>query len=711
MNSILFVLLNIFAVVIIYSWFDVASKKFRSRKLSFPSVWRLVRMPVILATLTLTPYFLVQSGFFEPDVNSLEDRIDLLESNEDFQGLSIAYLIKIKEQEEYRADNTVHFKLVHNYRRYFQEEANKAENRDRQLKLDKEGQAIDELYSGDLIPSPQREIFLSMHYVNTGRLNKAKKLLDRIEDPEARYYNYTLGRYYKRINEIDSAIFFIEWEVEFHGAHEASVRELSALYYRNSRYLPLKELVYSELGESVHFYFRRLVFFIEKDVPAYFKSLISYEISKVNPIGTSAAFLIAFIWLFYIRKLDIFEPERWVYVMLAFVLGGFFTEFVYPLTDALNVLVGFDLNGKPLNDFLYCFIGIGVIEELIKAIPLVIIVLFTREADEPYDFILYAAASALGFAFVENISYLESSELQNINGRMLTAAVAHMSFSSAVAYGVLLSKFVYQKHRLLTVIGFFLLASLAHGFYDFWLINEWASKYSGFTVIFFIGTVHLWFIMKNNAINISNYFDSKIKMNNDLLKDYLIVTLVFVLMFSYTGIAATRGTEAGNSFLYSQLLNYLYFILYLTYSFSRFDVVRGYLAPFTIPFDFMIPRLKETPNYSETRLAIGLFEINPWTQSHEPHHKILRGKLTQRKTVDGNKHWYLFRCDYPVSWEGKIYDCFLVRHYDRQVKLNSGRKCLVQVMVPEHKDQLEQLVLSKHELRWISWGVSKAVSE
>lgn len=662
----------------------------------------------MLALIFGLPFLAVNNGLVHPDLDTFVQRIYNLQQSNIHKALASEYRSEMERNEHLLDSIDLHYKMVNAYRQYFLERvANTPKEHIGLLAPDVEALVIQRFYEDRRIASDFKNTFLGLHFVNTGRLPRAKRILNQVKNPELKYYNYSLGRFYRRSQKPDSAIFFLEWEIEFNGYETGALKELSALYFQNGLYLPLRELVFKDTEKAIHFYFRRLVFFIEKDIPRYFGSLVQYEWSKVNPLGTSAAFLIAFIWLIYVRKLDIFEPERWRYVLLAFVLGAIFVEFVYPLTDVLNIYLAFDLNGAPLNDFMYCFIGIGMVEELVKAIPLLIIVLFTKQADEPYDFILYASSAALGFAFLENISYLEAGELKNINGRMLTAAVAHMSFSSAVAYGVLISKFVIKRFKTLTILGFFILASLAHGFYDFWLINDWASKYSGFTIIFFIGTVHLWFIMKNNAINISNYFDSSIKLNNDQLKNYLIVSLVFVLMYSFIGISYTKGQYAANNFLYAQILSYPYFILHLSYSFSRFDVERGYLAPFRIPFDFMIPRLKETPNYSGTKLAIGLFELNP-RLTNSPRHKLLRGELSQRKTVDGNKHWYLFESDYPINWNGHPYRYFLIKHHDRSVALNSGRKCLIQVMAAKKEGLIDEAFLEKKSLDWISWGVAKA---
>lgn len=154
--------------------------------------------------------------------------------------------------------------------------------------------------------------------------------------------------------------------------------------------------------------------------------------------------LISGVWLMYIRKIDIYEKERWKYVILTFILGAFFSEFA-PLGYSIVSGFGINLNNRPVNDFFYSVFIIGGIEETVKIIPFLILLQYSKAADEPYDYILYPSVAALGFAFIENISYINSSGLINIGGRALYSTVAHMVFSSTVGYGMLLYKFKYTK--------------------------------------------------------------------------------------------------------------------------------------------------------------------------------------------------------------------------------------------------------------------------
>jgi RsiW-degrading membrane proteinase PrsW (M82 family) len=303
------------------------------------------------------------------------------------------------------------------------------------------------------------------------------------------------------------------------------------------------------------------------------------------------AFIVSMIWLRYILKLDIYDKEKWVHIASTFFLSVVFVhgcDFLYPLFH----LLGFSLNGEVVNDFIYCVFGIGLIEETVKFIPFLIMLKFTKAINEPYDYLLYASVSALGFAFAENAMYLNNYGIDIIGARAFFAAVAHMTFCSTVTYGLLLKKYRFIKvPSVLMFLIFFGIAMFVHGFYDFWLINDYVSDYEGVTIIFFLITIHLWFTMKNNAINISNYYDEKIVLKNDSLKHYLVISLTSLFMFSYVYVAITANINQANSFFWKSALVYGYVIFYLIMSFSRFKIVKGFFKPLDVPFYFIVPQL------------------------------------------------------------------------------------------------------------------------
>jgi RsiW-degrading membrane proteinase PrsW (M82 family) len=204
---------------------------------------------------------------------------------------------------------------------------------------------------------------------------------------------------------------------------------------------------------------------------------------------------------------------------------------------------------------------------------------------------LYASASALGFSFVENAMYLNQSGLEIINARALYATVAHMTFSSMIAYGLFLIKFKKTRYPALFVFPFFyFLAIFSHGFYDFWLINKAVSMFSGLTTLFFLTTVHIWFSMKNNTINTSNYYDNSKGVNNDYLKIYLIISLLSILMFSYVYVSLKWNSSTANIFFTKSIFTYGFIIFYLIATLSNFSLIEGFIKPFKLSFNYFIPK-------------------------------------------------------------------------------------------------------------------------
>jgi len=305
------------------------------------------------------------------------------------------------------------------------------------------------------------------------------------------------------------------------------------------------------------------------------------------------SFLISFIWLIYIYRLDIFDKEKKRYILLIVIISSILTSFAEIPYHFIHSL-GFTDVENPINSFIYSVFGIGLIEETVKFIPLIIILWLTKAIDEPYDYILYASASALGFSFIENAMYINQNGIEIINARALYATVAHMTFSSIIAYGLFLIKF--KKTRLPAIIifpFFYFLAIFSHGFYDFWLINKSVSMFSGLTTIFFLITVHIWFSIKNNTINTSNHYNELKSLDNDKLKIFLSISLLSILMFSYVYVALKWNSKTANVFFTKSVFAYGYIIFYIIATLSNFDLVKGFIKPFKISFNFLIPKNKK----------------------------------------------------------------------------------------------------------------------
>jgi RsiW-degrading membrane proteinase PrsW (M82 family) len=116
--------------------------------------------------------------------------------------------------------------------------------------------------------------------------------------------------------------------------------------------------------------------------------------------------------------------------------------------------------------YAYSVLGIGMIEESVKILPFMLVVLRFKEFDEPIDGIIYASFIALGFSALENIYYLDSLTTAQAYARGFAGPVVHIVFASIWGYYIGKAHLL-GKPLLPVVLGSLGLTALLHGTYDF----------------------------------------------------------------------------------------------------------------------------------------------------------------------------------------------------------------------------------------------------
>jgi RsiW-degrading membrane proteinase PrsW (M82 family) len=220
------------------------------------------------------------------------------------------------------------------------------------------------------------------------------------------------------------------------------------------------------------------------------------------------ALFIAWIWVDYFRLIDIHNKNSLFHVVAAFLLGGSSVFVVSGFHDYILQGHALDINGNILNDLAYTIFQVGMLEEFSKISAFFIFfLLFRSHLKEPIDYLMYVSVCALGFSAVEHVIYFSRSGPQIINGRAILATVGHMFDTSIIAYGLILFRFKSAKNSFLTVLVCFLLASLAHGTYDFFLMYPPLHQIGWiFTILYFLVTISVFAVILNNSINNSPYF-------------------------------------------------------------------------------------------------------------------------------------------------------------------------------------------------------------
>jgi RsiW-degrading membrane proteinase PrsW (M82 family) len=176
-------------------------------------------------------------------------------------------------------------------------------------------------------------------------------------------------------------------------------------------------------------------------------------------------------WSAYHLHVDRHLPEPPLNLALAFLLGvGSF--FLGMLAYRALGLLGLRFNAYLLAQdnlpglFAYAVLAIGLIEEAVKLIPFLLVVLRFRAFDEPIDGIVYASFIALGFAAVENWLYVPHLDSAAAYARGFVSPVLHMVFASIWGYHIGRA-WLRGRMSFFTVAGWLAYTAFIHGIYDF----------------------------------------------------------------------------------------------------------------------------------------------------------------------------------------------------------------------------------------------------
>ena len=192
----------------------------------------------------------------------------------------------------------------------------------------------------------------------------------------------------------------------------------------------------------------------------------------MNGSGLVFPFLIPLaFWTAYHYYHDRHRPEPLGHLLLCILLGAGAAYVSRGMYWSLGLLgLRYDALALAADNlpglFAYAVLGIGLIEELAKLVPFLVIALRFREFDEPMDGIVYASFIALGYAVVENLHFLQFLQPAEAMARGFAGPPVHIVFASLWGYHVGRAK-VAGRRILRPALASFVAAVLLHGIYDF----------------------------------------------------------------------------------------------------------------------------------------------------------------------------------------------------------------------------------------------------
>lgn len=266
----------------------------------------------------------------------------------------------------------------------------------------------------------------------------------------------------------------------------------------------------------------------------------------MNILALIAAFLIAFVYLSFLRQMDIFEKEKSKYTLLIFLFGILTTFLIIPFQHYLPVSRWIPNEGDFLVRLNYHFFAVAIFEEFVKIIPFLVLLRLPKIMDESYDYIKYASVAAMGFATVENVLYFSQS-IYVIEGRAFYTAILHMFTSSIIAYGIYILQQRKKRFIWLSIIPLFILASFSHALYNA-LVSSPETQFLGMFLVAVM--MVLWGRMQNNLLNYSQFFNIEIIQNKVVFAGVkLLIGWAIVFIYASVAVAITTNYDVGLRFL------------------------------------------------------------------------------------------------------------------------------------------------------------------
>jgi RsiW-degrading membrane proteinase PrsW (M82 family) len=194
------------------------------------------------------------------------------------------------------------------------------------------------------------------------------------------------------------------------------------------------------------------------------------------PLYFFFATLPSLLWLNFYLKEDK-RPEPKSMILKVFLFGMIFAILALSIEKILIEGVEKIRLSQVISELVEIFLIVAFVEEFLKFLVVREVVFESKELDEPIDCMIYMIVAGLGFAATENLLLffpLKSDAVLRLFQisflRFISATFLHALSSAIVGFFIGISFF--RKEERFKLISFgLLIATLLHGFYNFFIIK------------------------------------------------------------------------------------------------------------------------------------------------------------------------------------------------------------------------------------------------
>lgn len=235
----------------------------------------------------------------------------------------------------------------------------------------------------------------------------------------------------------------------------------------------------------------------EKDKKIFILSLVGLGLSAILSIApfmnVFGIFYVVALYFSVIWGLFFYYLFRTEQVKLSITIFLFFGTqaiiiFSYSIlgVSELNPFEGLFESGNPYIALVSCILGIGVVEEFIKVMPIIIILYYSKYNILPQTAVFYGLMSGIAFGVFEGVEYQMGPNFQMLveNGveegylqaylsniaRMTSLPFLHAVWCGIASYYISFA-FLYPRYRIALYLLAVMIPAIIHGLYDFLCFN------------------------------------------------------------------------------------------------------------------------------------------------------------------------------------------------------------------------------------------------
>jgi protease PrsW len=511
-----------------------------------------------------------------------------------------------------------------------------------------------------------------------------RKNLSMIYDQQKPYVQYVYGL---ADENSSAAADYFKNEIRNKGFARGAVAKLAAHYYLKGDQIGLLQL-YQDPRSALYLdnYYKKFISYRNLHIADYLSYEFQMNFKLANLPGIFGALLIFLLWFYYFDRVDIYQRKKkrdWIFVAACFFIFPVFTAYGYSF---LHVNLKLVLNGEWMNDLAYFTGGVGLLEELIKIIPFLLVLRFTRLVNEPIDYIIFGSLSALTFSFIENILYFDEAGLQSIHGRALWSSLMHMFYTCIITYMLMLARFRWIKSAYVWFWPAVCIAALVHGLYDYVLLSPQLKDLWFCSFAILLSSILVFTSMINNCLNNSPFYDYYISVNLKKLGAIVCAGLLGIIIYEYTTVTFIHGTAIGNYQLIDSLLSSWYPLIFLGLRLTGLDLITGRWEPLRFfaslnPFIFIMRRKINFVQYIGKEIIFNGAKKNALILEYMP----LSGTIRSRKVISGYTGWFVVELKKPLTTKKQSHSFILIRSREKNIPLDEGNVPVGIFLIPDIK--------------------------